>query len=566
MERSGFRSLGDIAAGGLGSIQARHDAHEPTPEPLPEPLPKALPEPLPEPTPERGEVTVTGDGGILPSLVGQDMGGIWDDDDEKGWPSPPAGPDMRPVLIVHRMGETFIRFSKDNGRGNVMPIADIRVKDIKRWFPQNISDLQMDSYYSLSGFYRRGTGQSHDVRALNACALDFDYYDTKRGAAPWMTRRRALDAIEAAVETKALPPASMIVDSGRGLWLLFLLVGDDGMPPVHHPHKPENLNIYQAIQDALLTTARARLAALAPDPANNQNAGRLTRVPGSINTKPMIPVTVRYRVQVGDGGRVIAYTLQGLAARLGVDAGSILSPSPPPPEEPRGLTPPTPGSRPGYQRRTKRVITDAEKAARVTGHRAVNRARLSDFEALLEMRGRIQEGHRNSAALIYSSILRRAYTRDNPNREKIPGIVAHFGEYRCTPRLFPSEVTKAIKSGMRYAFTDAEIIRRLDITPAELAMMDTIQAGRYEKGASVAKNPKPTERRAELVKILTDAKPYAHTSRSLAALLSKRGFRCNHVTVNADLIAVLKKHHALAAKLKKNAPPKKNRGPRLPMD
>src|SRR5947209_4582380 len=107
----------------------------------------------------------------------------------------------------------------------------------------------------------------------------------------------------------SIPTPSIVVRSGRGVWLLWLLVDDaTGLPP---RSMFLNLRLYRDIERAV----QLRLAPLGADPRAT-DAVRMTRVPGSIHGGTGLPV--RYDVQVGPSEQPLHYTLDYLATAFAI--------------------------------------------------------------------------------------------------------------------------------------------------------------------------------------------------------------------------------------------------------
>jgi hypothetical protein len=114
-------------------------------------------------------------------------------------------------------------------------------------------------------------------------------------------------------EMGEIPEASIVVDSGKGMWLLWLL---------HDPHHPDqahcgawadnpfdHLLLYACVNKALYT----RLGHLGAD--HISDGVRSIRVPGSFRNDT--EEFVQWRIH-GDSNRAVSYTLKDLATAVGV--------------------------------------------------------------------------------------------------------------------------------------------------------------------------------------------------------------------------------------------------------
>lgn len=107
-----------------------------------------------------------------------------------------------------------------------------------------------------------------------------------------------------------IPPISVIIKSGRGLWLLWLL-RDEMDPLIAQRAWPEKILQYQRVRSKIYEQ-------LAHVGADARDALRLVRLPGSIHSESR--AKVRYLFQADNNGRPFAYTLNELAQHFRVVA------------------------------------------------------------------------------------------------------------------------------------------------------------------------------------------------------------------------------------------------------
>jgi hypothetical protein len=199
---------------------------------------------------------------------------------------------------------------------------------------------------------------------------------------------------------------------------------------------PEKIDLYCKVQRVI----SERLAAIGADPAG-RDAARLIRVPGSLHTGS--ERYVQWLIQCDSAGGFI-YTLQHLACFFGVPEREL-------------------------HKRSKSAFDRQRNPNKANGWKALNDYRLRDFETLRSLRGGgFDEGHRNSAALVWAWLLRHSgATRDETER-----AVVELGR-ESRPPLSYAQCKGAVKSvfDRKIRFSERTIADRLDITPAESAVL-----------------------------------------------------------------------------------------------
>ena len=293
----------------------------------------------------------------------------------------PAVPSVVPILELHRGSDGFVSFAQQTADG-WLPLWNVKASDLQRAFPQLADELLRDSYFSINSFYRGGgyrrglsdklgpIGNSvqtafrraDGARYLTACFADLDCHAL--GISPG----QAVGAVIDAQIAKKIPPVSMLLYSGRGVWCYWFLAAGDRLVPAF----PDNVCLWQKIQNAIGGT----LAALGAD-ANARDVPRVCRVAGSVNSKSSTHVA--YYLGGGTDGRRFVYTLADLAAAFGVTRQA---------------------AGPGVAAKD-RVLQ--QRGA--TGAAARWRYDRQRFELLWERRGGFPVGMRNKAMAIWVSIL-----------------------------------------------------------------------------------------------------------------------------------------------------------------
>jgi hypothetical protein len=291
-----------------------------------------------------------------------------------------------PLLQLHRHGDGYIAFATERDGEDFRPLVSIRAGELEEWFPLFRDQLLKDSFVGINADWRlRKYGEHGDsygyplhrrdrLRYINACYVDIDHY--KLGLDVGTVIGRVINL----QDSGQLPHASMIVRSGNGLWLLWLVC--DPKDPNQSPGAfPDKLDLYGRIQEAIIE----RLLPLGADPAA-RDATRHIRVPGSLHSES--ESTVEWWIQGrADSGYI--YTLQELALLLKA----------------------TPTRRHGRE-----VIAHNPRKRR--GWVALNARRLRDFNTLRAIRGGFCEGCRNNAAKIYAWLLRCRPGRRNGYRPR----------------------------------------------------------------------------------------------------------------------------------------------------
>jgi hypothetical protein len=348
-------------------------------------------------------------------------------------PDVDAVPELDPILELHRASDSYVTFHVLR-EGKMINDCSVKVDALANYFPQFRADLDRDSYFSLNGFYRPGYGHglaglphalrnSHSARYLNCCFVDIDCHDRAFNFGTMVGRVISLQ------DQNAIPPASIFVRSGRGLWLLWILVdnAESELPPSAHAPR---LLLWKAIQEEL----GRRLADIGADQAAHEVA-RITRVPGSINSN--VEQRVKYLFPSADGKRGFTYTMEQLAESLRIELPRMRQ------HKARTSLPPSPRA--------------------VTGHRALAQHRFDDFMRLRELRGGFVDGTRNHAALIFAIIL----CANGFEESAIKSEVTKFAR-ECHPPLTTQEVENALKNKRTYRkIRDQSIATWLHVTEQE---------------------------------------------------------------------------------------------------
>jgi len=426
-------------------------------------------------------------------------------------PGPEAlGSQLRPVQELHRHKDGVVTFHRKTADDRFENVCAIRAEYLESLFPKYRKLLEADAYFSLNAFWDTDTRprrlsalrlRRHErLRYLCAAYVDLDIYN--KG----LDFRKALREVIAKTKAGSIPPPSAVLNSGRGMWLLWFL-RDKKMPGTPVRAFPEKIRLYANINRA----AGVRLADLGTD-AGACDATRIMRVPGSINRKAP-KQRVKYWHLLDQDGSVRTYTLSELADCF-------------------DLRPQT------AEKQPQQASSGASQllAGRKRGHTQLNARRLREFELLRQIRGGFMKGRRNSAALLYAWLL----TRSGMEQQAVVTHVAKLA-HECHPPLDASAQRGAVKTAFARTMrrmTDQRISDLLDITPAEAEHLEKLPAAsqfRAKKVPAAVEYHTAEERRhvmAELLSKLT----YKPSLREMARKLAAKGYPLSHTQVARDYL------------------------------
>jgi hypothetical protein len=445
-------------------------------------------------------------------------------DDQSTTDGLPAEITLVSIMELHRHTNGYIHFAIKSDDA-LVPFHSIRADVLDSMLPAFREELEKNSFVSINASFRETwtsranrRGKPHStstLRYLCACYADIDYY--KEG----LSFDRALAAIRELHAAGAIPHPSVIVGSGRGMWLLWLL-----RDPRHAEHahigawcdSPRNhLQLYSSIQRVIIE----RLRHIGCD-AQASDAARHIRVPGSLHTGS--ESIVRWSSQVdGEGGRYI-YTLREMAGLMGI------------------ATEPKP-------RRNSTPIQSDRKTApkRRNGAIQQNRNLLSAFVALIEARGGgFSSGCRNQAVFVFALLLKKnGFTR----LEALTRVI-ELGR-QCRPVLPASECEATVKSAFRRKYRSrgfASIADLLEITPEEADVMSCHTRSRFPHATrfgpipdcarEVGRRTQSQQRRHGEISRIVDELGHVPPLRDMQKRLAEAGCAVSHVTVRNDYVAL----------------------------
>jgi Primase C terminal 1 (PriCT-1) len=421
------------------------------------------------------------------------------------------------MWLLHTSTDGFVAFAVGDEDG-LFPKIAIRSDSLAEHVPQ----LLRDSYISINQAFRvkrfnnkhRNSGipchRTDTLRYLCAAYADLDFY--RIGLV-------ADDVIARLAELKnegVIPGPSLLVSSGRGMWVLWLLRDEnDPEHPARIWKQGLQLKQHKEVQAAL----HNRLAHVGAD-NNASNAVRYIRIPGSLNTKS--ETVVSWEIQVDENCQLPRYTLAQLKERLGIADATTL--------QAKETVTPTPAD-----------LSVKPKRGRA-GWDALRTRRFKDFLSLWKIRGSFRKGCRNNAVFYYSLLLAQhgiPIQNARASADRLNGS--------SSSPLKQSIVYSAVTSAYSHKYKklyDQTIADWLDITPEEASKLQCkAMARRFHVGGDIAE-PKPkridkdndriTARQSAILQIITEAKGVVPSSREMAYVLNLQGFAVSHMTVATD--------------------------------
>jgi hypothetical protein len=247
-------------------------------------------------------------------------------------------------------------------------------------------------------------------------------------------RRKLFDMVDA----REIPKPSMIVDSGRGMWVHWLLHDEQNhaIPPRGDPNPDNfgyNFHLWRRIQEELTRIFKP----LGVD-ASARDGSRWTRFPGSINIKANR--RVGYQVLYADPAHRISYSLKELAKAVNA---------------PLTVKPP--------RRSKKKQVDSAVRKQKRKARIAMYQHRLDQFRKVEKYRGGFTEGTREQGALLLATWLKVVGTPPSQIKKE----VIAFGQ-GCDPVLDANSCLRRIHAARPgRPIRNVTIAEWLDITSAE---------------------------------------------------------------------------------------------------
>ncbi len=379
-------------------------------------------------------------------------------------------PDFGPINEIHRGHDGYVSFAVLDDWGEWTEPFSVPAKQLQRYryLPQLAPMLAVDSFYTISGqqfpAYKDGRVQRSQVaigprggklpmgrhskantQYLTACWTDIDCY--KLSMEPGTVIGEVINAEKAG----RIPKVSIVVNSGGGVWLLWLVCDDTNRDKPPRAYK-SLVNLWAVIQ----RTIHQRFGKYGADPQSATDVSRYTRIPGSINSKWQ--TEVEYWVHFNQAGKAYTYTLPELAEWFNVPPPKL------PPDKPR----------------LPKLDADKNPVHQANGQKGyVTRWQqdLDDFYVLWNRRGTFGPGHRNYAVLILTKCLKGVRRYTVAETWEIAGqLFDSFDQPRhqkYTRKQFSATVASVLNGplGRERSPKRPDIADNLDINPDEAAIL-----------------------------------------------------------------------------------------------
>lgn len=438
----------------------------------------------------------------------------------------PARPDAAMLEQLHRGHDGFVSFGRKDDGEHWRDLFAVRADELAAMFPRVAEWLTADAYFTINATYRPGYGRSAAdgrlprachrstaLRWLTACFVDLDTAHSPHG----LTDGQAVGALIDAQDRGVVPPATIIVRSGRGLWALWILRAADGCGPVRA--WPEKIDAWQRAQRRI----GQLFAALAADPAA-RDACRVMRVPGSLNTKARRRVA--YWIQTDAAGQPFRYTLPELCGALGVPVRSLYAAA-------------------------RAVCSEAARERGRRGSAGRWAKALRQFETLRALRGGFRRGMRARACFVLACILRRLNVAEAEIAVQVRRLAGECLDAagRHPDPLPESEADDAAALGTSPGpglLRNDTIADRLDVTPEEAAQLESWPAAsRFstgqtstDEGDRLTKPERAERRRTLIADLLRAARGRVPTLAAIRLTLETAGLPATERTIARDLLAL----------------------------
>lgn len=435
----------------------------------------------------------------------------------------PDGPVWEPIMEIHRDPDGYVSFHKKDENGVFQDLWSIQAGELSGYFPAFIEHLARDGFFSINSFYRPGYGVSKidsrlatalrktsAVRSLNACFVDLDVGRPGCQLGAFAAIGQASDILYD-ISPWLMP--SMAIKSGRGAWLLWFLEQPNGLPVRCWPEKLANWYMIQRALHEILADKKLH------SDRGSQDAARVCRVPGSINSKAD-DRSVIYSVNYDAKAKPLIYTLEQLNSLLDI--------------KPKRLD----------QGVRKQLMDPAISALKRRGWVARWARTLRQFEALRRHRGGFLEGHRAKACWLYAIILRKNYQPE----ATVEKMVRELGR-DCKPPLPLVDVANALKQqsgqqpGRGKNIKDDTIADLLDVTLEEslqVEMEGMPPAARFRKQlpAPAATREERRDRRRRAIADYVVKEGSNPPLRSMIDQLATLGITASIATIRTDYMAL----------------------------
>lgn len=345
---------------------------------------------------------------------------------------------------------------------------------IEQEFDKNNVYVSLNTFYST---YRR----IEYLKELKAQFIDLDIYKTK------FTKKQILMNLEENYFNKSIPRPNLIVDSGRGLYLIWLI---NSVPS-------KALPLWKAIEEYLYSV-------LKPFGADRQalDPTRVLRVPGSINSKSNSVVKILDEYDY-------IYDLREIQNEF----------------------------LPELDERVKKKRGRPKKTVFIHRERSLYYARIQDIIKICELRNYDLKGHRELILFLYRYYL--CYFLEDPKKalQDVLELNSMF-----IPPLSEKEVVRATRSAEKvyldknkdYKYKNSTLIDLLEISEDEEKHMTTIISDKEYKRRNNEYNKKKYKEKLKEEGKLTKKEQINIQREKIKALL-QQGFKQKDIAIQLDI-------------------------------
>ena len=479
----------------------------------------------------------------------------------------PSRPDWDMIDLIHREHNFYVtvtrkrtaaeqaEFIKAGRRGSPAweDVCAIPVRRLPGVFEQMTDLLEADSYQTLNGMlhckpYKNKRGYldvdgsplpapirtNDNVCILTSCWVDLDFHSLE------LTVGQVIGAVIDAETEGRIPRPSLLINSGRGCWVVWFLRGRNHA--LHERKTFTSLPLWEATMGKIMHTFKGLGADYkARDPA------RVCRIAGSINTKANRRVS--YFPWLDEFGNVRTYELEDLARQFGIDPVAVpptvhvhKAPRLPPPPTVRVLPPQREVAAPPPPPTVARSKNPKKQRAGIAGHRARWNNERARFYTLLRIRYRIVSPHRNAAVSVLAHVLKKlGRTFDQAVQEVIDDLFPRLDQTGEKYTLHEAGMTvvttfAAVGNGSP---SHVQIADRLGITPDESVLVGWPAAGSVppaEQDSLKGRAANQAARLERLAGILAANNGEVPSVTQLVRALRSANFKCGRATVHRDLV------------------------------
>lgn len=440
--------------------------------------------------------------------------------------------------MLHR-GQEQIPIAHKDAEGKFHDLFTLPAWDAPRIFPEIAPYLMRDSFFTINGFWlpngrlksdysfttcRGNRGKllrpyrqrrAEYLQRINAIHVDIDCSDAGINPA------RAICELMEMQNAGHLPKISVYQKSGRGVWAFWLIrdrqFSDRGQQATR-----------QAVCMAKLLnkTVQKRLSHLGSDP-QAMDLTRITRVPGSLNTKS--DTNVEYFTRSDACGNIAAYTLDEIMTFFN------LSISQKAPSDGKGLVAVPKGLNP-------------RQGAKARWQKEVER-----FRTLWKHRGVFREGVRAAAVYLHYTFLRQHKKYSDISDQQVKDEMDSL--FKCLEKVDGTKVTDASVKGKSRIYSRSDFDRQLktesDAIPShemisqqlKITEVESRLTGWPEFGSvpELSRDNKQAMRRQLLRSWYVDGGEPAPSCRMIAERISRTDIRlkCAHRTISDDINVVM---------------------------